>query len=412
MMTVREVCRKAKEHSYRLANTSREERDKMLCAVAKSLTDCREEILAENAKDVAECTRPKQFIDRLRLDEKRLAGMQEGLLELTELPDPTGLVLDRHTAKSGIQIEKISVPFGVVAIIYEARPNVTADCIGLCLKSGNAVVLRGSRDAVRSNRAIVKGAKTALEAAGFDPECIQLIEDVSHEGAAELMRQKDLVDVLIPRGSAALIKNCVENSLVPVIETGTGNCHVYVEKHADFRMAIDIIVNAKTSRLTVCNACESLIVDRAIAREFLPKLADALLAAGVEIRGDEESRKIDGRIRPASDEDYYTEYLDAVISLKLLDGVEEAVDWVNEHSTKHSEAIVTADQASAEYFLKNVDSSSVYHNASTRFTDGFEFGLGAEMGISTQKLHARGPMGLRELTSYKYIVRGEGQIRK
>lgn len=412
MMTVREVCRKAKEHSYRLANTSREERDEMLRAVAKSLTDCREEILAENAKDVAECTRPKQFIDRLRLDEKRLAGMQEGLLELTELPDPTGLVLDRHTAKSGIRIEKISVPFGVVAIIYEARPNVTADCIGLCLKSGNAVVLRGSRDAVRSNRAIVKGAKTALEAAGFDPECIQLIEDVSHEGAAELMRQKDLVDVLIPRGSAALIKNCVENSLVPVIETGTGNCHVYVEKHADFRMAIDIIVNAKTSRLTVCNACESLIVDRAIAREFLPKLADALLAAGVEIRGDEESRKIDGRIRPASDEDYYTEYLDAVISLKLLDGVEEAVDWVNEHSTKHSEAIVTADQASAEYFLKNVDSSSVYHNASTRFTDGFEFGLGAEMGISTQKLHARGPMGLRELTSYKYIVRGEGQIRK
>ena len=412
MMTVREVCRKAKEHSYRLANTSREERDEMLRAVAKSLTDCREEILAENAKDVAECTRPKQFIDRLRLDEKRLAGMQEGLLELTELPDPTGLVLDRHTAKSGIRIEKISVPFGVVAIIYEARPNVTADCIGLCLKSGNAVVLRGSRDAVRSNRAIVKGAKTALEAAGFDPECIQLIEDVSHEGAAELMRQKDLVDVLIPRGSAALIKNCVENSLVPVIETGTGNCHVYVEKHADFRMAIDIVVNAKTSRLTVCNACESLIVDRAIAREFLPKLADALLAAGVEIRGDEESRKIDGRIRPASDEDYYTEYLDAVISLKLLDGVEEAVDWVNEHSTKHSEAIVTADQASAEYFLKNVDSSSVYHNASTRFTDGFEFGLGAEMGISTQKLHARGPMGLRELTSYKYIVRGEGQIRK
>ncbi len=412
MMTVREVCRKAKKHSYRLANTSREERDEMLRAVAKSLTDCREEILAENAKDVAECTRPKQFIDRLRLDVKRLAGMQEGLLELTELPDPTGLVLDRHTAKSGIRIEKISVPFGVVAIIYEARPNVTADCIGLCLKSGNAVVLRGSRDAVRSNRAIVKSAKTALEAAGFDPECIQLIEDVSHEGAAELMRQKDLVDVLIPRGSAALIKNCVENSLVPVIETGTGNCHVYVEKHADFRMAIDIIVNAKTSRLTVCNACESLIVDRAIAREFLPKLADALLAAGVEIRGDEESRKIDGRIHPASDEDYYTEYLDAVISLKLLDGVEEAVDWVNEHSTKHSEAIVTADQASAEYFLKNVDSSSVYHNASTRFTDGFEFGLGAEMGISTQKLHARGPMGLRELTSYKYIVRGEGQIRK
>lgn len=411
-MTVREACRKAKEHSYRLANTSREERDEMLRLVADSLLDRKEEILAENAKDIADCTRPKQFIDRLRLDEKRLIGMREGILELTELPDPTGLILDRHTAKSGIRIEKVSVPFGVVAIIYEARPNVTADCIGLCLKSGNAVVLRGSRDAIRSNKAIVKGAKTALVSAGFDPECIQLVEDVSHEGAAELMRQKDLVDVLIPRGGASLIKNCVENSLVPVIETGTGNCHVYVEKNADFQMAVDIIENAKTSRPSVCNACESLVIDRAIAQEFLPKLADALLSAGVEIRGDAESCKIDGRIQPATDEDFYTEYLDNILSLKLVSGIEEAVDWINEHSTKHSEAIVTADEKSAEYFLKNVDSSSVYHNASTRFTDGFEFGLGAEMGISTQKLHARGPMGLRELTSYKYVVRGEGQIRK
>ena len=410
-MTVREVCERAKENSAKLANYSCEERNEMLRILARSLSEYQEEILAENARDLAECTRPKQFLDRLRLDEKRLAGMAEGILELVLLPDPTGIVLDRHTAKSGIRIEKISVPFGVVAIIYEARPNVTADCIGLCIKSGNAVVLRGSREAFRSNRAIVKAAKESLAAAGFDAECIQLVEDLSHEGAAELMRQKDLVDVLIPRGGASLIRNCVENSLVPVIETGTGNCHIYVEKTADFRMAVDIIVNAKTSRPTVCNACESLVVDRGIAKEFLPVLADALSAAGVEMRGDGEAQAADARIRPASEEDYFTEYLDYILSVKVLDGVEEAVAWVNAHSTKHSEAIVTRDEASAAYFLRNVDSAAVYHNASTRFTDGFEFGLGAEMGISTQKLHARGPMGLRELTSYKYVIRGEGQIR-
>ena len=337
--------------------------------------------------------------------------MATGIEELILLPDPIGIELDRHVAKSGIEIVKRSVPFGVVAIIYEARPNVTADCIGLCIKSGNAIILRGSRDAIRSNAAIVRAVKRDLEAAGFDPECIQLVEDTSHEGANELMRQKDLVDVLIPRGGANLIRNCVEHSLVPVIETGTGNCHIYVEKSADFAMAVSIILNAKTSRPSVCNACESLVVDEAIAERFVPEIVRALKGAGVEVRADERALAICPDCVPATEEDFYTEFQGYVISLKIVSGVLEAVDWINEHSTKHSEAIVTRDDKAAEYFTENVDSSSVYVNASTRFTDGFEFGLGAEMGISTQKLHARGPMGLRELTSYKYIIHGNGQIR-
>ena len=410
-MTVGKVCKKAKAYGAKLAVTDRKTRDDMLRVIAESLTKGCAEILAENEKDVAACNRPKQFLDRLRLDEKRISGMAEGILEIAELPDPLGLTLDRHTAKSGIRIEKVSVPFGVVAIIYEARPNVTADCIGLCVKSGNAVVLRGSKDAIRSNRAIVSVVKRALKDAGFVSECIQLVEDVSRESADELMRQTGLVDVLIPRGGASLIKNCVEHSLVPVIETGTGNCHIYVEKSADFAMAKEIILNAKTSRPSVCNACESVVVDRAIAPDFLPVLADALAAAGGEMRGGAEACRADGRILPATEEDFYTEFLDLILSVKVVEDVSEAVDWVNEHSTKHSESIVTKDERAAETFLKNVDSAAVYHNVSTRFTDGFEFGLGAEMGISTQKLHARGPMGLRELTSYKYVIRGEGQIR-
>ena len=337
--------------------------------------------------------------------------MATGIEQLIALPDPLNRILDEHTAASGIEIRKISVPFGTVAIIYEARPNVTADCIGLCLKSGNALVLRGSKDALTSNRAIVGAVKEAFDAAGFDAECIQLIEDTTHEGADELMRQKGVVDVLIPRGGANLIRNCVEHSLIPVIETGTGNCHVYVERTADLDMAEAIILNAKLSRPSVCNACESVIVDRAVAAEFVPRLVQSLSAAGVEVRADEAARALCPETTAASDEDFDTEYLGYVISLKVLDGAEQAVEWINEHSTHHSEAIVTRDERAAALFTRGVDSAAVYVNASTRFTAGFEFGLGAEMGISTQKLHARGPMGLNELTSYKFVVRGSGQTR-
>ena len=297
-------------------------------------------------------------------------------------------------------------------ICQNASPNVTADAVGLCLKSGNAVVLRGSKDAYASNAAIVRVMKDAIKAGGFDPEFIQLLEDCTREGAREFMRQKGLLDVLIPRGSASLIQSTLENASVPVIETGTGNCHVYVEKNADLEMAKRILLNAKTQRISVCNACESLVVDEEFAKAHLAELLAPLLEKGVEIVGDERACALVSAVRPAAEEDFYTEYLAMKISVKIVRGVEEAIAFINEHSTHHSESIVTEDKAAAEKFLKEIDSACVYHNASTRFTDGFEFGFGAEMGISTQKLHARGPMGLRELTSYKFIVRGNGQVRK
>ena len=411
-MTVSETCRLAKEHAGAIAFSTEAEKNQMLALAADALVAHADEIIEANKRDVAACTRGEQFRDRLMLDETRIRNIAEGLRQLIRLACPVGEVIERYTTPNGLDISRVRVPFGVVGVIYEARPNVTADAAGLCIKSGNAVVLRGSKDALASNQAIVRVMKSAIAAGGSDPEFIQLIADASHEGARAFMRQKEYLDVLIPRGSAALIQAALENATVPVIETGTGNCHVYVERTADLAMASGILCNAKTQRISVCNACESLVVDDAFAREHLDVLLLPLLERGVEIVGDERARVYMPAVGAATDEDYFKEYLAMKISVKVVSGVEEAIAWINAHSTRHSEAIVTQDKRAAERFLREIDSACVYVNASTRFTDGFEFGFGAEMGISTQKLHARGPMGLRELTSYKFVIRGNGQIRE
>ncbi len=410
-MTISETCRLAKEHAGAVAYSSESDKNQMLSLAADALEAHADEIIATNAQDVSSCTRGEQFRDRLMLNAARIAGIAEGLRQLVRLSCPVGEVTEHYTTANGLDISRVRVPFGVVGIIYEARPNVTADAVGLCIKSGNAAVLRGSRDAYTSNEAIVRIIKDAIRSGGYDPEFIQLIADCSHEGAREFMRQKGTLDVLIPRGSASLIQAALEHATVPVIETGTGNCHVYVEKSADMKMAAKILCNAKTQRTSVCNACESLVVDDAFAREHLDVLLLPLLERGVEIVGDEKARRYMPAVGPASEEDFYKEYLAMKISVKIVQNADEAIAWINEHSTHHSESIVTEDKAAAEKFLKMIDSACVYWNASTRFTDGFEFGFGAEMGISTQKLHARGPMGLRELTSYKFVIRGSGQIR-
>ncbi len=411
-MTVSETCRLAKEHAGAIAFSTEAEKNQMLALAADALVAHADEIIEANKRDVAACTRGEQFRDRLMLDETRIRNIAEGLRQLIRLACPVGEIIERYTTPNGLDISRVRVPFGVVGVIYEARPNVTADAAGLCIKSGNAVVLRGSKDALASNQAIVRVMKSAIAAGGSDPEFIQLIADASHEGARAFMRQKEYLDVLIPRGSAALIQAALENATVPVIETGTGNCHVYVERTADLAMASGILCNAKTQRISVCNACESLVVDDAFAREHLDVLLLPLLERGVEIVGDERARAYMPAVGAATDEDYFKEYLAMKISVKVVSGVEEAIAWINAHSTRHSEAIVTQDKRAAERFLREIDSACVYVNASTRFTDGFEFGFGAEMGISTQKLHARGPMGLRELTSYKFVIRGNGQIRE
>ncbi len=410
-MTVEERCCLAKENAAAVAYSTEAEKNEMLSLAADALLADSEEILRENAKDLAACTRGAQFEDRLRLTPVRISAMAEGLKTLRNFPCPVGEVIERHTAASGIEIERVRVPFGVIGVIYEARPNVTADAIGLCLKSGNAVVLRGSKDAYFSNAAIVKSFKRAWKRAGYNGEFVQLLEDCTREGAATFMRQKKYLDVLIPRGGASLIQSALENATVPVIETGTGNCHVYVEKTADLEMAKNILVNAKTQRTSVCNACESLVVDREFAQSHLAELLAPLKERGVEIVGDEAAQRLCPFVLPATEQDFYTEFLALKISVKVIDGVEKAIAFINEHSTRHSEAIITSDGAAAEKFLREIDSACVYVNASTRFSDGFEFGFGAEMGISTQKLHARGPMGLRELTTYKFTVRGNGQTR-
>ena len=410
-MTISETCRLAKEHAGAIAYSSESDKNRMLMLAADALGAHADEIVAANAQDVAACMRGEQFRDRLMLNAARITGIAEGLRQLMRLSCPVGEVTEHYTTANGLDISRVRVPFGVVGIIYEARPNVTADAVGLCIKSGNAAVLRGSRDACASNEAIVRIMKDAIRSGGYDPEFIQLIADCSHEGAREFMRQKGTLDVLIPRGSASLIQAALDNATVPVIETGTGNCHVYVEKTADMKMAAKILCNAKTQRTSVCNACESLVVDDAFAREHLDVLLLPLLERGVEIVGDERARRYMPAVGPASEEDFYQEYLAMKISVKIVQNADEAIAWINEHSTHHSEAIITQNKEIAERFLQEIDSACVYWNASTRFTDGFEFGFGAEMGISTQKLHARGPMGLRELTSYKFVIRGNGQIR-
>lgn len=397
-----------------LQQLTAEEKDNALRHAAEKLTAAAEEILAENGKDMENARingMSAGMQDRLRLTAERIEAMAEGLRQIAALPDCVGEVMEEFTRPNGLRIRKVRVPMGVLGIIYEARPNVTADAFGLCFKTGNAVILKGGSDALYSNLAIVKVLREALEDCRVPGEAVQLIADTDRAVTVAFMKLKGYVDVLIPRGSARLIASVVENSTIPVIETGTGNCHVYVDKAADLDMAVQIIFNAKTQRIGVCNACESLVVHRGVKEAFLPKLQKALAQKQVELRGDEEVREILPGCVPATEEDYGTEYLDYILSLKTVGSVEEAVAHINKYNTKHSECIVTEDAKAAEKFLNGVDAACVYWNASTRFTDGFEFGFGAEIGISTQKLHARGPMGLKELTSYKYVICGSGQVR-
>lgn len=383
-------------------------------AIARTLEENAAEIFAANAEDIAAGKAAgiaPNLLDRMLLDEKRLAGIVEGVRQVAALKDPIGEVLHAETLPNGLIVSQMRVPLGVVGMIYEARPNVTVDAAVLCLKSGNAVILRGSKDILRSNICLVKLMRQALTEAGLDPDCIALVEDPSRETATAFMKLSGYLDVLIPRGGAGLIRSTVENATVPVIETGTGNCHVYVDKDADLEKALPILMNAKTQRTSVCNACESLLIHRAVADAFGPAAVKALLEKGVVIHGDETAQTWDSRILPAAEEDYYKEYLALELSVKVVDSAEEAIAHINKYSTKHSDCIVSENYTTVKKFLLGVDSACVYANASTRFSDGFEFGLGAEIGISTQKLHARGPMGLTALTTYKYVVLGEGQVR-
>ena len=390
-------------------------KNQALEAMASQLLKATEAILVANQIDM-EAARGKiseVMLDRLFLDQERIAGMAQGIRALIDLPDPIGEVLDTEVLENGLEIQKVRVAMGVIGIIYESRPNVTSDAAALAIKSGNAVVLRTGKDAFHSAQAIVTALKAGLEEVGLNPDLLQLIQDTSRASSLAMMKAKGYLDLLIPRGGAGLIQTVVENAIVPVIETGTGIVHVYVDKEADFQKALAIIENAKTSRPSVCNAMEVLLVDRAIASDFLPLVKERLVDArekSVELRLDEQAQAIISGTA-AQEQDFDTEFLDYILAVKVVDGVEEAVDHIEAHSTHHSDAIVTENPETAAYFTKQVDSAAVYVNASTRFTDGGQFGLGCEMGISTQKLHARGPMGLREMTSYKYIVSGNGQVR-
>ena len=409
------LARLAKNASTDAAKLGTEAKNRGLLAVADELLAQQEMILEENRKDVeaAQTKGTKQsLIDRLALSEKRIADMAEGLRQIAALDDPIGEILYMKTRPNGLRIGKKRVPLGVVGIIYESRPNVTADAFGLCFKTGNASILRGGSDAIHSNQAIVRAVKAGLRKEKLSQDLILLVEDTSREVVNEMMKMHGLIDVLIPRGGAGLIANVVQNSTVPVIETGTGNCHVYVDASADVAMAADIVENAKTQRMGVCNACESLVIHSEAAPEALPRIVTKLKAHNVEIRGDERARAISTEIVPATEEDWGTEYLDAIISVKIVDSIDEAIAHINKYNTGHSESIITRDYNNALKFQDEIDAAAVYVNASTRFTDGFEFGFGAEIGISTQKLHARGPMGLEALTTTKYIIFGNGQIRK
>ncbi|MDS0525378.1 glutamate-5-semialdehyde dehydrogenase [Clostridium sp. SHJSY1] len=405
---------RAKEASYELMNMGTTEKDKALRNMADKLLVHNEEILKENKKDLEVAIQKgtsKAMLDRLSLDKKRIEDMADGLRQVALLSDPVGEVVSMWKRPNGLQIGKKRVPMGVIGIIYEARPNVTCDAAGLCLKTGNVVILRGGSEAINSNKAIVKALSEGIKEAGLPENSVQLVEDTSREVATEMMKLNGYIDVLIPRGGAGLIQSVVKNATVPVIETGTGNCHVYVDSESDLDMAKNIVINAKTSRPSVCNAEEKLLVHENIAEEFLPIIISALKKENVEVRGDEKTMKIVNDIKKATEEDWGTEYNDYIISVKVVASVEEAITHINKYGTGHSEAIVTKSYDNSQMFLQRVDAAAVYVNASTRFTDGYEFGFGAEIGISTQKLHARGPMGLNELTTTKYIVYGSGQIR-
>ena len=413
------LCKKAKETVRSLQGISDEKINEALGFMADALVESTKDILSANDTDV-ENARGKisdVMIDRLRLTPERILGMAEGIREITKLPSPLGIVLERTRRPNGLVIEKRSVPMGVIAIIYESRPNVTSDAAALALKSGNVCILKSGKEAFLSANAVVKALKRGLTKAGLPESVVNLVEDTTREGANTLMRANGYVDLLIPRGGAGLIRACVENATVPCLETGTGICHIYVDEHADLGMAQKIIENAKTSRPSVCNAAEVCLVHKNVAKEFLPKLKAAIvddrIAAGkspVELRLDREAIKlIDGT--PMGENDFDTEFLDYILAVGIVDSVEAAVDHITKHSTHHSEAIITNSQEAEKYFTEGIDSAAVYVNASTRFTDGGEFGLGCEMGISTQKMHARGPLGIRELTTYKYVIKGCGQTR-
>lgn len=414
MLSIYELGKRAKEASYDLGIASTTEKNKALESMANALINNTNEIIKANKEDLDRAVQKgtsKAMLDRLSLNESRIEDMAKGLRELIALEDPIGEVIEMWKRPNGLQIGKQRVAIGVIGIIYEARPNVTCDAAGLCLKTGNAVILRGGSEAINSNKAIVKILANAIKEAGLPEFSIQLVEDTSRETALEMMKLNEYIDVLIPRGGAGLIQTVVKNATVPVIETGVGNCHIYVDEDCDFDMARDIIINAKTSRPAVCNAAEKMIINENIANEFLPIIVKALREKDVEIRGDEKVKSLINDVKEASEDDWSKEYLDYIIGAKIVKSVDEAINHINKYGSGHSEAIVTNSYKNSQKFLNKVNAAAVYVNASTRFTDGSEFGFGAEIGISTQKLHARGPMGLKELTTIKYIIYGNGQVR-
>lgn len=414
MLSVYELGRRAKEASYDLSIAETTEKNKALQLMAKALIENKKSILEANEIDIKiakEKGTKEAMIDRLKLNEERIEGMAKGILDIISLEDPVGEVIEMWKRPNGIQIGKRRVPIGVIGIIYEARPNVTSDAAALCVKTGNSVILKGGSDAINSNKAVVKALANAVEESGLPLHSIQLVEDTSREAANDMMRLNEYIDVLIPRGGAGLIKAVVNNATVPVIETGTGNCHVYIDETAEFEMAKNIIINAKVSRPSVCNAAEKLLIHEDLVESYLPKIVEELKSYSVEIRGDKKVLNLIADAKLATEEDWYTEYLDYIIGIKVVSNVNEAISHINKYGTGHSEAIVTESYKNSQKFLNKVNAAAVYVNASTRFTDGGEFGFGAEIGISTQKLHARGPMGLKELTTIKYIIYGNGQIR-
>lgn len=409
------IGKRAKAAATILNTLGQNQKNQALMAVAKALKEKQDYIMEHNMIDIAEAENngvKASLVDRLRLTNDRINAMADGLIQIAGLQDPIGEVIAMQTRPNGLQIGQRRVPLGVIGIIYESRPNVTADAFGLCFKTGNVAILRGGSDAIHSNQAIVKVIKEALIEQNIPSDSIILIEDISRETAREMMKLNQYINVLIPRGGAGLIKTVVENSTIPVIETGTGNCHVYVDEYADLNMAVSIIDNAKTQRLGVCNACESILIHEKVAEEVIPMIYDRLSLKNIEMRGDEKSKEICNNMILATEEDWGTEYLDAIISCKIVCNIEEAIAHINEYNTGHSDAIITENYSNSMKFLNEIDAAAVYVNASTRFTDGFEFGFGAEIGISTQKLHARGPMGLLALTTTKYIIFGNGQIRE
>jgi glutamate-5-semialdehyde dehydrogenase len=412
---IKEICKKAKIASTELAKTSTEQRNRALCNMADSLERNCSEILAANQKDV-EAARARgvkeALIDRLILDKRRVTSMASTLRKVAEMPDPLNEIVKTWTRPNGLIIGQLRVPLGVIGIIYESRPDVTSEASGLCIKSGNAIILRGGSDAINSNMAIGEALRAALEETELTKDIIQVVSVTERSYAEQLMKMRDYIDVLIPRGGANLIKTVVEKSTVPVIETGTGNCHIYVEEDADLTRAIDIVINAKIQRPGTCNAAEKLLVHKNVAKQFLPKMVSALNLKGVEVRADEKTMKLLPNLKPAVEKDWGTEYLDLIIAIKIVEDIDEAVAHINKYGTMHSESILTADFNKALKFIREVDAAAVYWNASTRFTDGNQFGLGAEIGISTQKLHARGPMSAQHLTTTKFFILGRGHIRQ